>query len=488
MVTVLRKNMHPEPRGTAVGALWGYQLGTSETAATTTVTGASDGPVLRDGSRIATYVRRTITAAKTTGTSGPWCRTPAATFGLVAGDVVSPTMYVRFSVAVTFTMQATARSGSSSAGLTSVSVTLPANTWSRIGDMVTATGPADSTQVWATLAAGTVLPVGTTVDTTAAQSERGPVTPYFDGSSLSDVDESYAWEGPANASPSVAFATPGLWVEPLTDDPGPRAGVTVDGLDTLGPSVVTLWRSSPGGKRRKVRGWSNRVLYGSGYVEDAEVPLGRPVTYELQVHSGAVVPARVADVVTLDTQWGSVQDPLVPSSMLPLSPQTYVGGVGFITPSLQKLTYEMGVELAAILGSDEPVGLAGQRMAATGVDFRMVTDVAERSTALGNLLRQAYPLLIRPLPSWGDLPDLLYASYPAVVDETPRRVLGGRLFTWQVSGGTLVAPQSINVVVPIWTYADVEALWATYADVQAAAVAANATYMDVLKDPTLGGA
>ncbi|WP_264032179.1 hypothetical protein [Cellulosimicrobium sp. SH8] len=280
----------------------------------------------------------------------------------------------------------------------------------------------------------------------------------------------------------------GLDVVALLDSPGPRAGITVDGLDISGPSVVTLWRSSPGGKRRKVRGWSRNVVYGSGYVEDAEVPLGRPVTYELQVVAGAVVPDTLAATVTLDNGWGQVQDPLVPSSMLPLSPQTYVGGVGFVTPSLQELSYEMGVELAAILGSDEPVGLGGQRLAANGIDFRMVTDVAERSTALGNLLRQAYPLLIRPLPSWGDLPDLLYASYPAVVDATPRRVLGGRLFTWQVSGGTLVAPQSINVVVPIWTYGDVEELWESYADVQAAAVAANATYMDVLKDPTVGGA
>ncbi len=471
------------PAAGGVSCAWSGPANASASTAT-----FDDGPVLPDGSRIGSYIRRTITAPKTGNSSGPWCRVPNGTYALLPGDQVSPTMYVRFSVPVTVTVQSSVRAGSGNVTAANQPLTIPANTWTRVGQMVTATAAGDNTQVWAVLAAGTVLPAGTTVDTTAAQSESGGPTPYFDGSSLSDVDESYAWQGPANASPSIAFATPGLWVEPLTDAPGPRAGVTVDGLDTAGPSVVTLWRSSPGGKRRKVRGWASRVVYGSGYVEDVEVPLGRPVTYELQVHSGAVVPLRVADVVTLDTQWGSVQDPLVPSSMLPLSPQTYVGGVGFVTPSLQELTYEMGVELASILGSDEPVGLGGQRLAATGIDFRMVTDVAERSTALGNLLRQAYPLLIRPLPSWGDLPDLLYASYPAVVDATPRRVLGGRLFTWQVSGGTLVAPQSINVVVPIWTYADVEALWATYADAQAGAVAANATYMDVLKDPTLGGA
>lgn len=278
----------------------------------------------------------------------------------------------------------------------------------------------------------------------------------------------------------------GLSVEALLDAPGPRAGVTVEGLDDVGPSVVTLWRSSPGNKRRVVRGWNRRVVYGSGYVEDAECPIGRTVTYELQVVAGAVVPAALSASVVLDSRWGSVQDPMLPGRMLPVSAETYVGGVGIVSPSLPTLTYAMGVELATILGSDEPVALGGQRLVASGLAFNFVTDLAETSTALRGILTGAFPLLIRPLPSWGDLADLLYVA-AEVEDVTPRRFLQGRLYRWRVQGPQ-VAPQSINIVVPIWTYGDVEELWATYADAQAAAVAANATYLDDLKDPSMGGA
>lgn len=170
----------------------------SANASTSTAT-FNDGPLLPDGSRVGTYVRRTVTALKTGGNSGPWCRVPNGSYSLLPGDQVTPTMYVRFSVEVSATVQSSARSGSGIVSSAIETVTIPANTWTRIGQPVTATAAADNTQVWATLSSEAILPVGATVDTTAGLSEKVAQTlPYFDG----DMPNS-AWTGAANASTST---------------------------------------------------------------------------------------------------------------------------------------------------------------------------------------------------------------------------------------------------------------------------------------------
>jgi hypothetical protein len=49
-------------------------------------------------------------------------------------------------------------------------------------------------------------------------------------------------------------------------------------------------------------------------------------------------------------------------------------------------------------------------------------------------------------------------------------------------GGDLVAAPTMNVLIPIWTYGKVQALWATYQ--QAQTTLSGKTYLDVLKSPT----
>lgn len=220
--TEVRTNQIINPQGTTTSNTWGYQAGTGESAATSLVTDASDGPVLPDGTRLKTYVRRTITAAKTGGSSGPWCRSPNGAYSAVAGDVVSPTMYVRFSVEISISSQSQARNVSAAAGISSVPMTIPANTWIRVGQSATVTGPADNTQVWAVLAAGAILPVGATVDTTAGQSEDGPVTPYHDGDTEDTAFVTNAWTGPPNASTSTQTIQLGKATVPLDFPPAGR--------------------------------------------------------------------------------------------------------------------------------------------------------------------------------------------------------------------------------------------------------------------------
>lgn len=269
-----------EPGATEVGAYFdGSTLGaagivnawTGAVNASPSTQTFNDGPVLPDGSRIGTYVRRTVTTPKTAGSSGPWSRVPTGTYALSAGDQVSPTMHVRFSVPVTITVQSTARNASAGAGSVNVAnVAVPANTWTRIGNVVTATGAADNTQVWAVLAAGTILPVGTTVDTTGGQSERGAVTPYLDGSLADTRLYDYAWLGAANASASIRRAQ----TNPLRnlDAPTQSATYTLTG-DT---EFQTVWVPVPDGYTFHVGG-----LYARTGTANVKVVTDNEVTTEL---------------------------------------------------------------------------------------------------------------------------------------------------------------------------------------------------------------
>lgn len=308
--------------------------------------------------------------------------------------------------------------------------------------------------------------------------------PYFDGDSRATVDFTYAWTGVPHASTSMRFATPGLWVEAFTDAPVPRVGITVTGLDAAGPSVVTVWRTTSGGARRAVRGWKKRIVYGSDYYIDYEAPLGREVTYTLEVHSGATTPTRTSDAVTLDCATGFVQDPLMPLGAVAVSGAREDGVPTMRGSAFSALEYAVGSTQAAVLGRREPVAMTGQRLAISGVSFDMLTRAAEQATALRNLLAETSLMLVRPLPEWGPLPDLIY-TVPSVTEQPLDVAWGGSLTRWLLQGDSVAAP-SMQVLVALWTYDQVAALWATYGEAQAAASTSGATYLDNQRDPTMG--
>ena len=278
----------------------------------------------------------------------------------------------------------------------------------------------------------------------------------------------------------------GLSVQGFIDAPVPRVGITVDGLSSSGPSRVTVWRSTAGGQRRRVRGWDRRLVYGSDYAIDYEAPLGRLVTYSLVVEAGGVVPATVSATVTLDVTTGFIQDPLLPLGAIPVVGVTGSDGDTVLRGSaVQDLSYAVGVELVPIMGAREPVALTGQRMAAAGISFDMATRAAEEATALRNLLAETACVLVRPLPDWGPLPDLVYTVPPVVIEQPVTVSWGGNFTRWEITGSA-VRPPSIQVLVGLWTYDDVAALWTTYDSAQSAASASAARYLDVQRDPTMG--
>jgi hypothetical protein len=75
----------------------------------------------------------------------------------------------------------------------------------------------------------------------------------------------------------------------------------------------------------------------------------------------------------------------------------------------------------------------------------------------------------------------------SVQEQAVTTSLGGGLTRW-VLAGDQVTPPSMNVLVPVWTYDDVQELFEAYdyAYRESLAVAAGATYLDDQRDPTLG--
>lgn len=274
----------------------------------------------------------------------------------------------------------------------------------------------------------------------------------------------------------------------LNDEhPCPRVGVTLGDLHPSAPSLVTVWRTADG-HRSAVRGGVRRSVIGGDYLVDFEVPLGRDVQYSMELIQGEDEPADDRPVVNLPALVGWAQDPLNPRSAVRLS-----GGdpsnssVELMPDAFSALTYKLNREMVPIMGSRFPAILGGRRLAAAGVDFSVMTATAEQATAMHNLLMEADPILVRPLPEWGSgLEPLLYLSVEDAQRLPVRHGLGGTLTRWRLVGDSAQSP-ALDVVVPLWTYGDVAELWETYQEAQDAADGASATYLNELQSPTFEG-
>jgi hypothetical protein len=267
-----------------------------------------------------------------------------------------------------------------------------------------------------------------------------------------------------------------------TDAPCPRVEITVAGL-VSSSETVNVWRTADG-KRQAVRGGRRRTIVGSDAIIDYEAPLGRTLSYDLEILTGTDAGAAVPTAtITVNSASWWIQDPLIPSSAIPLNVAKQDSTAPYLQASAVKaLEYGAPVTLVPILGSTDPVALMGNRTIAGNVSFDMFTNLATVTTQLRNLLKQTPLLLIRTNGTRNDgVPALAYFASAKPVEQPVTVAFGGTLTNWRL-GGDLVAAPTMNVLVPIWTYGNVAALWTTYQ--QAQTTLAGKTYLDVLKSPS----
>lgn len=273
-------------------------------------------------------------------------------------------------------------------------------------------------------------------------------------------------------------------VEPILGTPD-SAGITITGLG-VGDSVLTVWRTADK-VRKPVQGERRIVMNDAGYVVDHFAPLGRAVTYEVEVLSGPLGASRTsAAPVVVPSTTGWLSDALVPQNSVPLvGSRTDNRDIYLRSQALASLERAAEVSLYKVMGDSEPMALFGERMAAQGVDTSVGTRSAEENAKLEDLLGSSAQLVFRPLPGWGDL-GLEGTMYLA--NATYRRIpvnvaMGGNLTWWELKSDQVAAP-TIRVLTGTFTYGDVEILMSTYQQKQD--LMAGKSYLDDLKNP-LGG-
>jgi hypothetical protein len=311
----------------------------------------------------------------------------------------------------------------------------------------------------------------------------------FDGDTVDSNGVIYSWTSTPYQSTSTAVTyTPAIAIA-AGSTPCPNVTLTITDL-TPTDNAVNVWRTADG-VRTAVRGTKGVTINGSAAVVDYEVPLGRTVAYDLEVltgiSTGVVTPtatttvASPTDALGKATWW--IQDPLVPGSAIALSVARGDKSRPYLTAAAVKsLEYSSDVTIIPVAGSSQPVAIGGQRLIAQNVPFDMFTNTNATTISLRTLLQQTAVLLIRSPGVRNDgIPGLFYTAVPKAVEQPVTVAFGGTLTKWSITGSGVAAPTAA-ILVPVWTYGSVQALWATYQ--QAQTTLAAKTYLDVLKSPT----
>jgi hypothetical protein len=224
----------------------------------------------------------------------------------------------------------------------------------------------------------------------------------------------------------------------------------------------------------------------SSYLTDFYVPLGIPVTYEVEVISGPGGASRVtASPVTVTSDTGWLMDALVPQTAIPVTGQKVADGFELMASSLKDLEYAADVSIFNIMGSDKPLALFGQRMAARGLSTKLATRSAEQNARLADLLQSTANLHFRPAPGWANL-QLGGAMFIANASARQLPITphwGGKLTWWDLKSDVVAGP-AIKVLTATFTYGDVNLIYSTYQ--QKLDAMSGKTYLDDLKNP-LGG-
>jgi hypothetical protein len=223
-----------------------------------------------------------------------------------------------------------------------------------------------------------------------------------------------------------------------------------------GADTVTIERKSPSGAVAGVRGAVDATVTGTTYlVRDYELPLDTTVSYTATCYDGTTDVGSASAIFTIayDACEAWLTDLARPTNSLPLTIE-----------SLAELSYEVPSGVHRILDRRSPVVTA--LVAWTpATELIVLTDTLDERDRLRTLFGSGYPFLVRTAPSEG-IGNLFLAASEFV--EERFLTLGAQAERrFRVSCVQVERPDpSIYVPLAPNTYANVEATYATYADLE----------------------
>jgi hypothetical protein len=259
----------------------------------------------------------------------------------------------------------------------------------------------------------------------------------------------------------------------VDSNPVPRVEVLISTMP-VDAATVTVWRNYAG-RRSLVRGAVATPVAGDHVVVDYEAPLQTAVTYTCQTADADGVPSELSpasDAVLVDDSRAWLQDPLAPTTSVALGmTRVYGGGYAFGegdfgegafgsgTPdpiavlrraSFGTVNRSADVTVTPLFGGSLPVAGSSVRRAPSEIPIEIRTTTEQTSTALRDLLNQAFPVLLRIGARAPMLEPLSYLVIPEVAE---RFIYGAELTIWTMTGQS-VMPPSASVVIPVRTYND----------------------------------
>lgn len=201
------------PSGSIVPFFGTFGSGVGETGTTTVVGPGLDGPEV-NGDTLG-YARRTVTAQRTSGSTGWQARASGLRVPFVgtAATRLRVSIYARINAPTDpgSTNRQVRLRGEGFNGSTSVNyndtavVVMPMNEWVRIDVGYMPTGAFTEMGWWLYQSTGWNLPAGATFDVTGLLIEEAvELRPFFYGYTVAGADTEYSWVGTENASKSIA--------------------------------------------------------------------------------------------------------------------------------------------------------------------------------------------------------------------------------------------------------------------------------------------
>ena len=300
---------------------------------------------------------------------------------------------------------------------------------------------------------------------------------YFDGATTDSGDTStlgstiYDWTGTAHASQSVQSLVIQAYTITATveDDQSPqRVRIDVEAAPSTGVAAVTVTRTDPSGRVLPVRTEDGQPLQlvvsetiRVGTVYDYEAPYGQPVVY-----STVSQPTVLSEPVTVHEDRVWLIHPGIPARSVPIE---------LMRGSFDEEEEDVAGAVFYALGRRNGVVFTDGRRKAPAGTLIVGTETAAESRALGELLADAFPLLLNVPPLLGIEVDTNYVHLgrlrrvrPSDVGSDPQRnwMLPFQVVEMPV-GGTQSQRTFQNVLDESETFQQVLDAYATFADLQA---------------------